>query len=251
MKRLLLATLMLSSPLVQASFHNMKVVEVFPGTAAAPNAQYVVLQMWTAGQNSVGGHMVTVYNSTGVLLGTGTFTFAGGVGNGSNQDKILIATAQAATFFNLSADLVMPSAVIPLSGGKVCFDASPIDCVSWGDYSGSNAGVGAPLNPVSAPIVGDGGLIPGRAAQRRLDIVLPDTTLASGDDTDDSANDFKLVDPAPKNNARVTGTIPPNTCGNGALEGLEQCDDNNTDDGDACSADCSEVTTKIFLDGFE
>ena len=186
MKRLLLATLMLSSPLVQASFHNMKVVEVFPGTAAAPNAQYVVLQMWTAGQNSVGGHMVTVYNSTGVLLGTGTFTFAGGVGNGSNQDKILIATAQAATFFNLSADLVMPSAVIPLSGGKVCFDASPMDCVAWGDYSGSSAGVGAPLNPVSAPIVGDGGLIPGRAAQRRLDIVLPDTTLASGVGTDEN-----------------------------------------------------------------
>ena len=50
-----------------ASFHLMKVVEIFPGTAAAPNAQYVVLQMYSAGQNFVGGHAVTVFNSASMV----------------------------------------------------------------------------------------------------------------------------------------------------------------------------------------
>ncbi len=238
-----------------AAFHLMKVVEVFPGTALAPNAQYVVLQMYSGGQNQVGTHKVTVYDSAGVLLASGTFTFPGAVPLGANQDKIFIATAEAATFFNLSADLVIPAAVIPIAGGKVCFDAIPIDCVAWGSFSGpsnSTVGlVGPPLNPTSSPNIEPGGLIPGRAAVRRLDIALPDTTLTAADDTDDSAANFKLAAPAPKNNARVNGTIPPNTCGNGVLEGLEQCDDNNTNDGDACSFDCATVIPKIFLDGFE
>jgi len=48
-----------------ASFHFMDVVEVFPGTAAAPNAQYVVIQMYSSGQNLVGGHALTVFNDPG------------------------------------------------------------------------------------------------------------------------------------------------------------------------------------------
>ena len=42
----------------QAIFHLTKVVEVFPGTEAAPNAQYVVVADVRQGQNSVGGHSV-------------------------------------------------------------------------------------------------------------------------------------------------------------------------------------------------
>lgn len=236
-----------------ASFHLMKVVEVFPGTAVAPNAQYVVLQMYSGGQNAVGGHSVRIFDSAGAQVGGGVATFGTGVAFGANQDKIFIATAEAATFFNLSADLLIPAAVIPKAGGKICFDV--IDCVAWGSFSGPSNGmvglVGPPLNPTSAPGIEPGGLIPGLAAVRRLDIVAPDTTLEPADDTDNSAANFKLSAPAPKNNARVTGTIPPNTCGNGVLEGLEQCDDNNTNDGDACSFDCATVIPKIFGDGFE
>ena len=88
-----------------AAFHLMKVTEVFPGTAASPGAQYVVIQMWTGGQNIVGGHGITVYGPTGTVVGT--FTFPGSVANGASQDKILIATTQAVTFFGLGADLSM------------------------------------------------------------------------------------------------------------------------------------------------
>jgi hypothetical protein len=53
----------------EANFHLMSIVEVFPGTAAAPEAKYIVLQMYTGGQNVVGGHPVTFYNSSGALIG--------------------------------------------------------------------------------------------------------------------------------------------------------------------------------------
>lgn len=259
MKRLLPITLLALSPVALASFHNMKVVEVFPGTPAAPNAQYVVIQMWSDFQNSVGGRKITVHDSAGVVIATGTYTFVGGVPNGINQDKILIATPQAAAFFNVPFDLEMTSAVIPLTGGKVCFDAAPIDCVAWGNFSGPSNGtvgaVGAPFNPTSAPIPGggNGGLLPGQAIKRRLDIHVlgSPTVLEPQDDTDNSANNFVFALPAPRNNLAQTGTIPPSTCGNGVLESLEQCDDNNTEGGDACAADCSAAIDDVFADGFE
>src|SRR6476660_1945378 len=76
-----------------ATFHLMKIVELFPGTAIAPLAQYVNLQMYASGQQFVGGRAVTVFDRNGAL--TGTFTFPGNLTNGANQAKILIATSQA------------------------------------------------------------------------------------------------------------------------------------------------------------
>lgn len=241
MVRSLAAGLLLAStPLALANFHLMKVVEVFPGAAAAPDAQYVVIQMYTAGQNVVGGHEISVFDASNTLVQE--FTFAASVGNGSNQAKILIATVEAQTFFSVNADLLM-SPVLPSAGGKVCFDAIPLDCVAWGNYSGSSTGVGTPFRAAT-------GLVQGEAAIRRLDIAGGATTLEAADDTDDSANDFIGGAPRPVNNAGVVGTPPPAICGNGALEGMEQCDDGNMDDGDGCSAMCL-IEIPIFADGFE
>ena len=146
-----------------ATFHLIKIVEVFPGTAVAPNAQYVVIQMYASGQEFVAGHAITVFDRSGTLIGT--ITFAGDVDNGASQAKILIATSQAQTFFGVAADLVMSPALLS-AGGKVCW-AGTIDCVSWGNYNGSNAGVGTPFNAAG------GGLTFGQAAKRRLDIAPP------------------------------------------------------------------------------
>ena len=210
-----------------ATFHLMKVVEVFPGTAVAPNAQYVVIQMYAAGQQFVGGHAITVFNGAGTL--TGTFTFPGNLPNGANQAKILIATSQAESFFGLTADLIMSPSILS-AGGKVCW-AGTLDCVAWGAYTGGSAGVGTPFNAST-------GLVSGRAAVRRLNIAGSASTLDAGDDTDNSATDFVLGLPAPRNNAGVLGTPPMATCGNGVLEGLEQCDDHNLANGDGCSSTC-------------
>ena len=209
-----------------AAFHLMKVVEVFPGTAAAPNAQYVVLQMYASGQNLVQGHVVTVFNAAGTQVGS--FTFAADVSNSASQAKIFIATPEAAAFFGISADLVVSPAILS-AGGKVCFET--IDCVAWGSYSGSSAGVGTPYRV-------SGGLRSGRAAIRRLDIASPTTTLQAADDTDNCANDFLEGLPAPRNNASQAGTIPASTCGNAILEALEECDDGNLSNADTCSSTC-------------
>lgn len=222
----LLLAVLVSLP-VFAAFHLMRVVEVFPGTPAAPNAQYVVIQMYASSQNFVTGHDISVFNAQGTEVGN--FVFADDVPNGSNQDKILIATPEAVAFFNLQADLEMTPAIIS-SGGKVCF-AGTLDCVAWGAYSGPDTGVGTPYKAAT-------GLATGKAAKRRLDIGGSPSTLEASDDTNNSANDFIEGLPAPRNNLRVNGTIPASTCGNGLLEGLEQCDDNNTNNGDTCSSTC-------------
>jgi cysteine-rich repeat protein len=237
-KALVLSTLVAGSAPALANFHLMKVVEVFPGTAASPDAQYIVLQMHTGGQNVLNNHVATVFNAAGTSIGTLTFT--GNVANGLNQDKVLIATTQAATFFNLTADLTM-SAILPRAGGKICFES--VDCFAWGNYTGSPTGVGTPYNAST-------GLLSGTAAKRRLDISGLPTVLEAADDTDVCANDFVTGLPAPANNARVNGTIPANTCPNGTIEGLEECDDGNAVNTDACSNDCT-VVIDIFDNGFE
>ena len=225
---LALGLLALSGP-AQAVFHLMKIVEIFRGTAASPNAQYVVLQMYASGQNLVSGHDLVVFNAAGAPVAT--FTFTSNVSNGANQARILIATPQAASFFNVTPDLTMSAALIA-AGGKVCF-ADTIDCAAWGNYSGSPTGVGTPFNASA------GGLRSGRAMIRRLDIAGSPTVLDAGDDTANCAVDFVSGLPQPRNNAGVVGSIPGATCGNNVIEGLEECDDGNLSNADTCSSTCT------------
>jgi cysteine-rich repeat protein len=225
----------------QAAFHLMNIVEVFPGTASAPGAQYVVLQMWEDGQNFLQGHTVTFYDGSGGV--TGSFTFTGNVANGVNQDKLFVANAAAQTLFNLTPDLLMTgvnATPVRLEGGKVCFENW--DCAAWGNYAGDPTGVGTPF----AQFVG---LEPGRAMRRRLDIAGSPTLLEFADDTNVSANDFVYGPPGPRNNARQSGVVASSICQNNVLEGLEECDDGNAVPDDTCNAVCS--LTRLFADGFE
>jgi hypothetical protein len=190
---LALGWLFFTSP-ARAVFHLMMVVEVFPGYASAPNAQYVELQMYFPGQNLVGGHIVQVFDSAGTVIGT--FTFPTDVANGADQASILIATAEAQALFGIAPDLVMTPLLNP-AGGKVCFDITPIDCVAWGNYAGSATGVGSPFSP--------GGLPLGQSAQRNLG---SNGVLDLTDDTNNSLADFMSAAPTPRNNANVLGAPP-------------------------------------------
>jgi cysteine-rich repeat protein len=224
-----------------AAFHLMNIVEVFPGTVAAPGAQYVVLQMWDDGQNFLQGHTVTFYDRSGVVIGS--FAFPGMVANGVNQDKVLIANAAAQTLFNLTPDLLMTgvnATPIRPEGGKVCFENW--DCAAWGNYAGSLTGVGTPF---AQPV----GLVPGRAMRRRLDIAGSSILLEFADDTDVSANDFVHGAPDPRNNARQSGVIAGSICQNNVLESFEECDDGNAVPDDACTNTCT--VTRLFADGLE
>ena len=221
-------TFFLSAQPVLAAFHLIKIVEVFPGSQAAPDAQYVVLQAYFGGQNFVAGHAIVVYDATGVQLGQ--FTFAGNVGNSADQMKILIATSQAVSFFGISADLTM-TAVLPHAGGMVCFDpvSSPIDCVAYGAYRGPASHVGTPFGSPTA-------IVQGRALRRKLGA---NSILDDADDTNNSSMDFLVATPSPQNNSNQAGSPPASVCGNNALESLESCDDGNNAGGDQCRADCT------------
>jgi Ca2+-binding RTX toxin-like protein len=157
--------------------------------------------MHAAGQHLVSGKQIIVYNASGTEIGT--FTFPGNVTGSANQSTILIATTAAANFFGVTPDLTM-TPVIPARGGKVCFFRPPpsplvIDCVSWGNYTGSSVGTGTPYNPA-------GGVIRGASALRDISGGTSPTLLEAADDTNDSAADFDRANPTPRNNAGATTT---------------------------------------------
>ena len=55
--------------------------------------------------------------------------------------------------------------------------------------------------------------------------------------------------PAPRNNAGMPGAIPPSTCGNGAVQSLEQCDDGNVAVGDGCNGSCGREAERVHAPG--
>jgi cysteine-rich repeat protein len=212
-----------------ANFHLMQIVQVFGGTPAAPQAQYFMLQSYAFGQDQLAGHTYEIYDASGALTEAGVFPE--NVANSASQMNVLLATAQAESFFNVDADVQIPAEIMA-AGGRVCFN-NGIDCVAWGNYAGGGCGVGAPFNSTS------GGLHPGRAAKRKLDTAGDPNQVDPGDDTNNCSTDFADALPSPRNNANILGTIPPSTCGNGVVEGVEQCDDHNTNSGDGCSNTCA------------
>ena len=120
-------------PVASAAQHLISVREVYPGSVAEPGAEFVELQLYAGGQQFVGGHEVRVYDQTGSV--TGTYSFTAAVANGQSQRSILIATAAAQTQFGVSADLIAAAPGMSPAGGAACWDS--FDCVSWGSFSGS------------------------------------------------------------------------------------------------------------------
>lgn len=197
--RLAIVTVIVTSsaavmPSAHALFHLMKVTEIFAGTSDQPDAQFIEMQMYAENQRFLTSHEVVVYDEAG--LESGRFTFTAPVDNGANQAYVLLATAQAQELFGVTADLEIDAA-LAAAGGKACFmsnQQSPIDCASWGSYSGDGEGSGTPFN---SPI----GLVAGRSMERDISGGESSDALDAGDDTDDSAADFDLASPSPTNNA--------------------------------------------------
>ncbi|MGH2730473.1 MAG: Calx-beta domain-containing protein [Actinomycetota bacterium] len=191
------ASVSVAGPPAAASFHLTNVTEVFAGAADEASAQFVELQLRSGGNNFVQGLSVTVFNSSGTQVGS--FTFASSPPNGASQSSILVATSAAETYFGVDADLVM-TPVIPAGGGKACFEN--VDCVSWGNYTGNSTSPSPSGTPLNAP---DG--IPADAAMvRDISGGSNPNGLDGGDDTNDSAADFALGSPTPRNNAGQIGS---------------------------------------------
>jgi hypothetical protein len=190
-----LGALGVGAPAASATFHLIDVREVYPGTLAAPNAEYVELQMWDSGQQFVARHVLHVYGPTGIE--TGRDVFSNDVQRGEDQSTLVLATAEATAQFAITADAAMsPSGQLDPSGGAVCWEN--LDCVSWGSFNGSL------FSPAGTPA----GAIPDGSALRRTIEPGCGTLLEAADDHNDSARDFFVAAPNPRPNSVAPTEAP-------------------------------------------
>ncbi|HEV7399630.1 MAG TPA: hypothetical protein VGN84_05105 [Solirubrobacterales bacterium] len=190
----MLAALIAASP-AQASFHLIKVREVFPGTTTNPESDYVELQMYSTGQSLVNLGDLEVLNSTGTV--TSHFSPSGAVPHSANQSTVLIAnTGFSSQFPSVTPDFSDGGLNLDRLGGAVCWPQNepPFDdCASWGSFTGQ----------ASLPSPGDSAAavaIPNGMALRRTISPGCSTLLENADDSNDSAVDFSPQIPNPRNN---------------------------------------------------
>jgi hypothetical protein len=175
-----------------ATFHLISIREVYAGSLAAPEAEYVELQMYAEGQNFVAGHTLSFFAAGGAP--SGSATFGADVPNGADQSTLVAATPAAEAQFGIAADAAMPAGSLDPAGGAVCWEA--LDCVAWGGFAGSTPSpAGSPADPLGIP--------DGMALRRTIAPGCP-TLLEPTDDSDNSAADFGDAFPAPRPNS-----VPP------------------------------------------
>jgi hypothetical protein len=186
---LVVAALAFDAAPAQATFHLVKIREVYPGSGASPEAEYVELQMYASGQDLVAGHVLDFFDATGAQVATATF--GGNVANGANQSTLVAATPAAESQFGIVADTAMPGGSLDPAGGAACWES--LDCVSWGSFHGSALSpTGSPADPLGIP--------DGMALRRTIAPGCP-TLLEASDDTDGSAADFTDAFPGPRPNS--------------------------------------------------
>jgi hypothetical protein len=184
-----------------ASFHLDKIREVYPGTTAAPNSQYVVLQMPVTGENFLSGHKMVYYNASGGQIGTSSPANVASKAQGT----ILFATTNP--ILGKTRDFPInfqPGKRLSPAGGAVCWGG--VDCVAWGSFNNTS---GTPLpSPTGtrAPAIANGKALV-RSIARGCSTLLEVT-----DDTNNSFADFALGSPHPRNTATAPTERPcPNT----------------------------------------
>jgi hypothetical protein len=207
---LLALTPLLTTTAAQASFHLVKIREVYP----AGDSSYVVLQMYSPGEYLVAGHHIVAYNANGSVAND--FPLPSNVSSSSpNNATILVADSGYPAAFpsGPAADDVNAGLNLSASAGAICWvDGSPPDCVSWGSFTG-------PFPPHTPTLVAGtpaspSGVSAGKALRRTI---APgcSTLLEPADDSDSSATDFSEQTPNPRSNAspvtESTCTLPVTT----------------------------------------
>jgi hypothetical protein len=189
--------MLVAAPVARATFHQISIREVYPGSTAQPDSGYFELQMYSAGQALVKGHALTVYDAAGAAIGS--FAFGANVPNSANQQTILIGDSGVQSAFGVAPDLTASGFEIPPAGGAACW-AGTLDCVSWGNFSGSTASPsGSPADPSGIP--------DGMALRRTIEPHCA-TLLEGADDSNSAAADFFDATPEPRDNASAIAEVP-------------------------------------------
>jgi hypothetical protein len=178
------------APAALADDSQIKVSEVYSDASVA-QGDYIELQLAAAGQQIPAGHSIVLFNATGTA--TLTFVFPDNTILVDNQRTMLLGWTG-----NPVADFTVSPLPIPAVGGAVCLSASsgppvvPIDCVSWGSFP-----------PGTSTVLGAGPPAPAmdgtQSLTRKITPNCP-TLLDPADDTNNSAADFSLAGPSPRNN---------------------------------------------------
>lgn len=190
-----LVALIAAAP-AQASFHLIKVREVFPGTLTHPESDYVELQMYASAQNLVNLGDLEVLNATGTV--TSHFSPGSTVSHSANQSTVLIAnTGFSSQFPSVTPDFTDGGLDLDPAGGAVCWPQTepPFDdCASWGNFTGQ-ASLPSPGDSAPAAAIADGKAL--------LRTISPgcSTLLENADDANNSSVDFSPQTPNPRNNA--------------------------------------------------
>ena len=191
-----LAGLLLFAAPAFATFHLMKVREVYPHGSES----YVELQLLEVGEYQVGGHHLVSYNPDGSVADD--FTLPSNVSSTSQANATILIAApgyEAAFPSGPTPDEADSAMNLPAAGGAVCWvEGSPPDCIAWGDFTGPLPTHNPPLavgSPASPSGVGSG------MALRRTIAPYCATFLEARDDSDDSATDFSEQTPNPRDNA--------------------------------------------------
>jgi len=167
------------------------------------DGDWVELQVSGAGDNTVNGKVIRTFdpggtqnNTTYVIPGTPT-------PNASDQRLILLSSLF--TPMSVSSDFTPPAANLNMTGmdGAVCLTQNdspiytPIDCVSYGNFTGSISSAGTPA--VQTPF--------GSTLERKITPGCA-TALDAADDTNNSAANFALSTNPPRNNAATPTEVP-------------------------------------------
>ena len=189
---------LLGAARAEGSFHLIKVREVFPGTTARPDSDYVELQMYSFGQNLVHFGELKALGPTGAT--TDSFFPPSNVAGSANQSTVLIADSEfSAQFPSVTPDFTDAGLNLSPGGGAVCWPQTepPFDdCASWGNFAGQAS---LPSPGDSAPAAAAG--VPNGMALLRSIAPGCATLLENADDTNDSSLDFSAATPAPRANA--------------------------------------------------
>jgi hypothetical protein len=195
-----------------ASYHLNLIREVHQGTGGTGTGDYVELQAIADGENLVAGKNIVTYDGGGTAFST--FTFPSNVANGQSQRSILVANDASVT----GADFIAPGGLNVINtGGTVCFTDTlvtvGIDCVAYGGGPATTYAT-PPPSPYGAPLTLPGFTLgDGQSIERTISRGCP-TALDAADDTNNSAADFTIGTPSPRNNATtptetVCAQIPP------------------------------------------
>jgi len=197
--------LLLGAGSASATFHLIKVREVFPGSSAHPDSGYVELQAYSAFQNQIQFGQLRVYNPNGSIASTFPSSLPSGdpVPNNANQATVVIADSGFGSVFpGITPDRTDSALDLSPAGGAVCWpitDPTAEDCVSWGAFTGNSSlpsSAGSPFEGSgSSGAIGDG-----MAIIRSISANCP-TALDDADDTNNSAADFSETTPNPRPNS--------------------------------------------------